>query len=311
MESHEQSLPHFESLYNDCALTCTFEVKKTYHIITSYSVVLRGKIQVQGELRKVVSKIYRRLDGVNATKVAQRTYREVKAWVTLASSPGHCDNINQFHGVWFTDPDLIAQAVPGIPSIVTDYVKYSSLEYTAGRDFGLRLNIVQQLANGVSFLHSLNIVHGDIKPQDNIRVNEDGIAKVIDLGLSREQTVEHTGFTTTIHPTYLFIAPELIIPEEDDVSMFVTKASDVYAFSMTGLQILDGQGNKSMPFNHCQQGPYSVRKAIKNNQWPQEQRYPGVIPQAWKIISACWTKDPSIRPSIDALFQDLSGVSPV
>jgi hypothetical protein len=35
----------------------------------------------------------------------------------------------------------------------------------------------------------------------------------------------------------MFIAPELIIPDEDDVSMFVTKASDVYAFSMTGLQV--------------------------------------------------------------------------
>ncbi|RXW22061.1 hypothetical protein EST38_g3778 [Candolleomyces aberdarensis] len=309
MEGPEQSLRHVESLYNGCALTCTFEEKKTYRTRTSYSVILRGKIQVQGELRKVVSKTYRRLDGVDATKVAQRTYREVKAWVTLASYPRHCDNINQFHGVWFTDSDLITEAIPGVPSIVTDYVKYSSLEYTAGQDFGLRLNIARQLVNGLSFMHSLNLVHGDMKP-DNYRVNGNGTGKIIDFGLSREQTVEHTGFTTTINPTYLFIAPELIIPDEDDVSMSVTKASDVYACSMTVLQILDGQGDKSIPFNHCRQG-YPVRKAITNNQWPQEQRYPGVKPQAWKIISACWTKDPSTRPSIDALFQDLSGVPPL
>ncbi|KAJ2930152.1 hypothetical protein H1R20_g6927, partial [Candolleomyces eurysporus] len=192
--------------------------------------------------------------------------------------------------------------MPGIPSIVTDYIKYASLEYTEGRDFGIR-----QLANGLSFIHRLNIVHGDIKP-DNFRITEDGIVKIIDFGLSREEAVEHTGFTTMILPSYLFIAPELIIPDEDDVSMFVTKASDVYAFSMTALQVLDGQGDKSRPFNHCQ-GPYPVRKAVMAKQWPREQQYTGVTPQAWKIVSACWTNDPSIRPSMDALLQDLSRIS--
>lgn len=61
--------------------------------------------------------------------------------------------------------------------------------------------------------------------------------KIIDLGLSREETVEHTGLTTIILPSYLFVAPELVVPDKDAVSMFVTKASDVYAFSMTGLQV--------------------------------------------------------------------------
>jgi serine/threonine protein kinase len=82
-------------------------------------------------------------------------------------------------------------------------------------------------ANGLSHISSLNVVHGDRKlvvglSQDNFSVTEGGIVKITDLG-SRE----HTGFTTTILPYYLFIAPELIIPDEDDVSMPVTKASNV------------------------------------------------------------------------------------
>ncbi|KAJ2921077.1 hypothetical protein H1R20_g16017, partial [Candolleomyces eurysporus] len=217
-------------------LKCSFEMVKTERPGSPYSVISRAKLEVQGKPRKVVFKTYRRINDTTATKVAQRTYREVVGWVMLASSPSRCDNINQFHGVWFTDSKLIPEAIPGIPSIVTDYVKYGSLEYTAGQDFGLRLDIVRQLANGLSFMHSLNAIHGDIKP-DNFRINEDGIVKIIDLGLSREETIEHTGLTTTIHPSYLFLAPELIIPDEDDVSMSVTKASDVYAFSMTALQV--------------------------------------------------------------------------
>ena len=64
--------------------------------------------------------------------VFQRTYRKVKAWGSLVSSPGGCDNINQFHGIWVTNPNLIPEALLGIPSIVTDYVEYGSLEYTEG-----------------------------------------------------------------------------------------------------------------------------------------------------------------------------------
>ncbi|RXW14823.1 hypothetical protein EST38_g11029 [Candolleomyces aberdarensis] len=305
----KHSLPLADCFYKDHVLKGSFEMGKTDRPGGPYSVISRAKLEVQGKLRKVVFKTYRRINDTTATKVAQRTYREVVAWVLLASSPSPCDNINQFHGVWFVDPKLIPEAIPGIPSVVTDYVKYGSLEYTEGQDFGLRLSIVRQLANGLSFMHSLNVIHGDIKP-DNFRVNEDGIVKIIDLGLSREETIEHTGLTTTIHPSYLFLAPELIIPDEDDISMFVTKASDVFSFSMSALQILDGRGYASRPFNHCK-GPYPVRKAIITKQWPQEQKYPGVIPPTWKIVSACWTSDSSIRPSIDALLADLSAISPL
>jgi serine/threonine protein kinase len=73
--------------------------------------------------------------------------------------------------------------------------------------------------------------------QDNFRVTEDGTVKIIDFGLGRYETDGHTGFTTIISPCYRFIAPELIIPHMDDVSMSVTKASDAYAFSMTALQV--------------------------------------------------------------------------
>jgi serine/threonine protein kinase len=68
-------------------------------------------------------------------------------------------------------------------------------------------------------------------------VTEEGVVKIIDLGLSRLYTTQSTGYTTTILPTFRFIAPELIQVEEDIVRMSVTKKTDVYAFSMTALQV--------------------------------------------------------------------------
>ncbi|RXW14820.1 hypothetical protein EST38_g11034 [Candolleomyces aberdarensis] len=307
MEGLKRSLLMADNLYADYALKPPFRLVRTVRPGRACSFISYGEVQEQGKWRPVVLKTYHKINDTTVTRAAQRTYREVQVLAALQSSPDRCENINDFLGVLFADSTLVKEAVPGIPSIITDFVQHDSLEYTQGRGFGVRLKIVQQLANGLSHMHSLGLVHGDLKP-DNFRVTDDGVVKIIDFGLSRYQTPEHTGLTTLILPCYRFIAPELILPEMDSVSMFVTRASDVYAFSMTALQVLDGQGyHKSIPFNHCKV-PFAVRLAVVQNQWPQMQNYAGVIPEVWAIISACWTSNASIRPSIDALLKDLSGI---
>jgi serine/threonine protein kinase len=153
-------------------------------------------------------------------------------------------------------------------------------------------------------------------------VTEEGVVKIIDLGLSRLYTTQSAGYTTTVYPTFRFIAPELIEEEDDIVYMSVTKPTDVYAFSMTALQVcdlgcrfskrlknivyqvLDGQGARSLPFNNLKVD-FDVRLAVLKGQWPESHRYGGVPLGAWDLLSCCWT-DPSSRPSIDALLKALS-----
>jgi serine/threonine protein kinase len=43
--------------------------------------------------------------------------------------------------------------------------------------------IFRQVANGIAFLHSQNIVHRDIKAE-NLMLTEDGTIKIIDFGFS-------------------------------------------------------------------------------------------------------------------------------
>ncbi|KAJ2930153.1 hypothetical protein H1R20_g6925, partial [Candolleomyces eurysporus] len=284
--TQEDSVPTLSNpgrLFNDHVTKCHVNLIGTDRPNRPYSIISYGFLQEdQEQIRSVVIKTYHKIGDTTPTKAIQRTYREVTILASLANSPGSCDNINRFRGVWFADTNLVGEAIPGVPSIMTDFVMYGSLKYiqAQGKEFSVRLNIVQQLANGVRYLHSLDIVHGDLKP-DNFRIDKDGVVKIIDFGLSRHQTIEHTGLTTLIWPCYRFVAPELIIPGEDTVSMFVTKISDVYAFSMTALQVLDGRA----------------------------ERYPGVIPEAWAIIRTCWTSDPLARPTIDALIKALSAIA--
>ncbi|RXW13983.1 hypothetical protein EST38_g11873 [Candolleomyces aberdarensis] len=293
----------FDGLYTANALGVPFQLDRKDPRARPWCLISYGTIQDQGEAILVVMKTYRPTGDTAVQKVAQRTYREVKLLAALRDCP--CPNIIRFHGLLFPDPVQFREAVPGIPSIVIDFVRHDSIEYIEGKDFGLRLRI--QLGNGLAYMHSLGLVHGDLKP-DNFRITEDGVVKIFDFGLGRSETNEHSGMTTLILPCFRFIAPELIVPGEDAVSMFVTKATDVYAFSMTALQVLDGQGYpKSRPFNTCH-GPFAVRSAIVRQEWPQAQHYSGVVPEAWSAISACWKTDPSLRPTIDTILQDLSGI---
>ncbi|RXW14904.1 hypothetical protein EST38_g10944 [Candolleomyces aberdarensis] len=219
----EDSIPALSkasSLFNEHITECHVDLVGTDRPNRPYSIISYGYLQVQEQSKSVVIKTYHKINDTTPTKAIQRTYREVTILASLANSPGSCENINHFHGVWFADTSLVGEAIPGVPSIITDFVMYGSLKYiqAQGKEFSVRLNIAQQLANGVRHLHSLDIVHGDIKP-DNFRIDKNGVVKIIDFGLSRHHTVEHTGLTTLIWPCYRFVAPELIIPGEDAVSM--------------------------------------------------------------------------------------------
>ncbi|KAJ2930365.1 hypothetical protein H1R20_g6685, partial [Candolleomyces eurysporus] len=165
MESPEHTLTRFNNLYGDNALKVPFRLDRTDRPGRPYSVILYGTIQGQ------------------KGGAAHLTGGQV---VALQDPPGLCPNINRFHGVLFPDPAQIREAIAGIPSIVTDFVKYGSLDYTEGKDFG-----VQQLV-----MHLLGLVHGDVQP-DTFCVTEDSIVKIIDFGLK-----EHTGLTTLILPCY-------------------------------------------------------------------------------------------------------------
>lgn len=67
--------------------------------------------------------------------------------------------------------------------------------------------IAMQLVAGLFYLHSNNVIHRDIKPQ-NVLISANGIIKICDFGFAR--AIENKAMITSIKGTPLYMAPELL-----------------------------------------------------------------------------------------------------
>ena len=104
-------------------------------------------------------------------------------------------------------------------------------------DLPTRLRLLHEVAQALRYLHSSDIVHGDLKPA-NVLLSADGAAKLADFGLARvrrDGTVARTaagGFAGT--PVYS--DPVLQKPGGG-----LTKASDLYAWGVMAWELLSGR----------------------------------------------------------------------
>ncbi len=88
----------------------------------------------------------------------------------------------------------------------------------------------QESASGIMYLHSVGIIHRDIKPV-NILVGKEGkTAKIADYGISRRAAVD---MTMTQKGTLVYQAPEV---SRGDRYGF---AADVYSFAITMYELCD------------------------------------------------------------------------
>eukprot|EP00602_Paraphysomonas_sp_CaronLab_P000257 CAMPEP_0185031708 /NCGR_PEP_ID=MMETSP1103-20130426/19325_1 /TAXON_ID=36769 /ORGANISM="Paraphysomonas bandaiensis, Strain Caron Lab Isolate" /LENGTH=500 /DNA_ID=CAMNT_0027567323 /DNA_START=395 /DNA_END=1897 /DNA_ORIENTATION=- len=147
------------------------------------------------------------------------------------------------------------------------------------------IQIAIEIAEGMKHLHSLNIMHRDLKSA-NVMLDSEGRAKIADFGLScvisagQEPTAE-TG-------TYRWMAPEVIRHESYSL------AADVYSFGILFWELL----SRSQPFAGLSpiQAAFGV---AKNNLRPPIPR--DINPRLKAILTRCWHPDPTSRPSFHNL----------
>ncbi len=144
----------------------------------------------------------------------RRIHDELKALLKMRSK-----HVVQIYDLFFIENDLaiVQEFIDGndlfnipIPETPIDYLK-----------------LIWQIAAGLSDIHENKVIHRDIKP-NNMKIDSEGILKIFDFGLARDEGPEAStiGFVGTPG----FAAPELYA----HASKFTT-AVDTYAFGVTAL----------------------------------------------------------------------------
>ncbi|KAJ7652258.1 kinase-like domain-containing protein [Mycena rosella] len=123
-----------------------------------------------------------------------------------------------------------------------------------------RVRIIRQLRELVAEIHGLNMVHGDVKPQ-NLLLCSDGRLRFCDFD---NASIEGDGFTST-SMTYPYCSPARMRDRTGTVPW--TRAEDIYAMGLTiweiytgrtpltyGNETLDSQETRELLENRCHVG---------------------------------------------------------
>ena len=175
----------------------------------------------------------------------------------------------------------------GIPCIVMEFVEGRTLDEwireTGALEPGKALEILADICDAVSYMHSKGTIHRDIK-SENIRLNAHGKAKLLDFGIAVSRntpSLTKTGYTIG--------TPEKMAPEQHQ-GLRGDPRSDVWALGVLLYEMVTG----SPPFANS--SPAGLREDITAARCiPAAQRKPGLPKPIVRMISICLKLKPDER----------------
>jgi serine/threonine protein kinase len=133
----------------------------------------------------------------------------------------------------------------------TDQVAYMAMEFLEGKELKDMIatgqipppdqvvDIITQVADGLSFAHQQDIVHRDVKPS-NIMVMKGGIAKITDFGIARLPNSAVKTMTGLILGSPRYMSPEQVIGKAIDARSDIFSLGVVLYEALTSVAPFDG-----------------------------------------------------------------------
>jgi len=143
------------------------------------------------------------------------------------------------------------------PNIITvfdfgqaDNELYMAMELLEGKDlkelitggaltFDQKLDIMEQVSDGLSYAHGRDVIHRDLKP-GNIHVQPNGQVKILDFGLARLGSSDLTK-TGVVMATPNYMSPEQVMGERVDARSDVFSAGAVFYELLTNRKPFDAE----------------------------------------------------------------------
>lgn len=179
----------------------------------------------------------------------------------------------------------------------------------------LVITIARQLAEGMAFLHSQEIMHRDLKPE-NVLLDPKFLPKICDFGVARLMKEGGHQFTMTGQiGTPIYMAPEIIVGNRNRYG----RGADVYSFGV----LLWAMWHRDIPYKNliltenldAFQLAQRVSRGLRPTYGAQTAtsgststptRADGPMPQKYAdLMEACWQHDPAGRPSFSEVASRL------
>jgi len=186
-------------------------------------------------------------------------------------------------------------------ALISPFCGYGTIkQYLRQHVTANRQRFVNQVINGLWYLHTNNIIHGDLQG-NNVLVDNSHNARLCDFG--RAKVIGDAEYSTALVAGYApYMAPELFPEDESNVDQLFSPSSDIYAFGMLAFEIFTDE----VPFNSL--GAYSqfrivaiVKRGDRPSRSSDAQRR--ISDNMWEIMQRCWVADPGARPTAFAIVQ--------
>ncbi|KAJ3553050.1 hypothetical protein NP233_g12734 [Leucocoprinus birnbaumii] len=187
--------------------------------------------------------------------------------------------------------------------LVSPWMKNGNLvRYLSDNPAAPRGPLIYDIAVGIQYLQSANLVHGDLKGL-NVLVNDAGRACITDFGLSSlrtDSTLSRAFGASTIRGcSYRWASPELVDGKRP------TMASDIWAFGCVCYEVLSGQ----YPFSECHADPEIILKLIRGTLPATKPLDLSQMEEAlWNLILRCWAIEPQRRPTCQEIIRALDDI---
>eukprot|EP00316_Scyphosphaera_apsteinii_P000405 CAMPEP_0119311682 /NCGR_PEP_ID=MMETSP1333-20130426/23401_1 /TAXON_ID=418940 /ORGANISM="Scyphosphaera apsteinii, Strain RCC1455" /LENGTH=968 /DNA_ID=CAMNT_0007316123 /DNA_START=122 /DNA_END=3028 /DNA_ORIENTATION=- len=174
---------------------------------------------------------------------------------------------------------------------------YNRLKEPTPKGFVLR--IASGIASGLAYIHSLQIIHRDIKSA-NILLDNDSVPKLTDFGVAadlpdRTAASQAAGLTAETG-TYRWMAPEVLRHEP------YSESADVFSFAMVLYELI----THHVPFVGMEPIQVAVCTALENRRPP----LPPGIPEPLKaILALAWSMHRAERQRASELKMELESLA--